>query len=353
MEKVESIKIRQGSTIKQALKQMDEAGEKTLFVQDDNFKLCGTLTDGDVRRWILKGNGLTESVDKAMNTHPIFLKEGYSIEEARNIMVSKKIECLPIVDEDRKILSAIWWIDLFEGKSKKRKAVNLPVVIMAGGKGTRLGPFTNILPKPLIPVGEQPIIEMIIDRFLKYGCKKFYLSINYKANLIKAYFSDIKHDYAIDFIQEDQPLGTAGSLSLLKETIKSTFYVTNCDILIDADYADILKYHRKHRNKITLVGSMKHYTIPYGVCETSDGGSLIGMREKPEYSFLVNTGLYILEPETLNDIPESEIFHITDLINLYMKKGERVGVYPVSEKSWLDMGQLEEFHDMLKKFGIK
>ena len=204
-----------------------------------------------------------------------------------------------------------------------------------------------------MPIGEKPIIELIIDKFAEYGCKEFYLSVNYKANLIKAYFSDLEHNYRVNYIQEVKPLGTAGSLHLLKDKIKDTFYVSNCDILIEADYAGILKFHKDNKNKITLVSSMKHHTIPYGVIEISNDGILKGIKEKPEYDFLANTGMYVLESETLRDIPKNKFYHITDLINDYMKKGEKIGVYPISEKSWLDMGQWEELQNMLKKFGVK
>jgi len=170
---------------------------------------------------------------------------------------------------------------------------------MAGGEGTRLYPFTKILPKPLVPIGDKPILEIIINRFYEYGCTNFNLSVNYKSNIIKAYFSDFKHNYKINYIHEKKPLGTAGSLHILQNRIRKTFFVSNCDILIDADYADILKFHKQSKNKITLVTSMKHFTIPYGICEIGDGGALKNINEKPEQDLLVNTGLYVLEPEVL------------------------------------------------------
>jgi NDP-sugar pyrophosphorylase family protein len=216
----------------------------------------------------------------------------------------------------------------------------------------RLNPFTKILPKPLMPIGEKPIIEIIINRFFDYGCKDFYLSLNYKSNIIKAYFSDFEHEYKINYILENKPLGTAGSLHLLKNMIKKTFFVSNCDILIEADYADILKFHYQRKNKITLVSSMKNFTIPYGVCEIQNGGILKNIREKPEYDFLVNTGMYVVEAAVLADIPKNQFYNITELINDYLKKGEKVGVYPVSEKSWIDMGQFEALQETLKKFEV-
>lgn len=348
MDRLKTILIKPEITIKQALKHMDEVGKKTLFVVDDKDRLCGAVTDGDIRRWILKGASLNGKVVKVMNKNPIFLKEGYSKETAKKLMTSNVIDCLPVVDGQKRIISAIWWLDLFASKFKKQRKIDAPVVIMAGGEGSRLLPFTKILPKPLVPIGEKPIIEIIIERFVEYGCNNFYLSLNYKSDIVKAYFSNLRPKYSIYYVQEKKPLGTAGSISLLRNKIKSTFIVSNCDILIDADYADILKFHRQQKNKITLITSMKHFTIPYGVCEIENGGLLKNIREKPEYDLLVNTGMYILEVDVLADIPKNKLYNITDLIIDYLNKGRKIGVYPVSEKSWLDMGQFEALQEMLK-----
>ena len=350
MEKLKKSIISPDLNIKQALKHMDDAAEKTLFMVDAQNGLLGSVTDGDIRRWILKGGSLTESVTLVMNKAPIFLKEGYSKEEAKNIMVSNGIECIPIIDDEKKIISAIWWVDFFDNAFKKYESINIPVVIMAGGEGTRLLPVTNVLPKALFPIGNKPIIELIIERFRSYGCMEFYVSVNYKANILKAYFNDFEHDYTINYLHEDQPLGTIGSLTLLKGVLKDTFCVSNCDILINADYSDILKFHRDNGNKITLIVSMKHYIIPYGICDIKEGGALKGIKEKPEYDFLVNTGSYLMEAEVLKDIPEKKRYHATDLINDYISKNKKIGVYPVSDKSWLDMGQWEEFQKMLRYY---
>lgn len=352
MERLKKVFIKPSHTIKQALRQMDAMGEKTLLVVDDHDMLLGTISDGDIRRWILKGKDLMKGVSKVMNSTPISLEQNFERKMAKQLMVKQMLECLPVVDDNRKVISAVWWVDLFENKSKKLKKLEIPVVIMAGGEGVRLAPFTKILPKPLMPIGDKPIIEIIIDRFMDYGCNDFYLSLNYKSSIIKAYFSDFKHKYRINYILENKPLGTAGSLHLLKNKIKNTFFVSNCDILVEGDYADIVKFHRQKKNKITLVSSMKNFTIPYGVCEIESGGVLTNIREKPEYDFLVNTGMYVLEADVLLDIPKNQFYNITDLINDYLKNGKKVGVYPVSEKSWLDIGQFEALQETLNKFEV-
>lgn len=342
MKKIRDVFIKPETSIKQSLRRMDEAGKRILFVIDNRDTILGVATDGDIRRWILQSNSLNENITKAMNKKPVLLKEGYSKEEAKEIMLSQQIECIPIIDENKKLISAIWWLDIFGDKFKKLKSVDLPVVIMAGGEGTRQLPFTNVLPKPLMPIGGKPIIELIIEKFMEFGCKPFYLSINYKANLLKAYFNDYKHVCDINYIQEEKPLGTAGSLFLLKDIIKNTFFVKNCDILVEADYFDILKFHKTNKNKITLIASMKHYTIPYGICKIENGGLLKGIEEKPEYDFLVNSGMYLIEQEVLQDIPENRFYDMTDLLKDYIKRDKKIGVYPVSEKSWFDIGQWEE-----------
>lgn len=352
MKRLKKVLIKHSCTIKHALKQMDAMGEKTLLVVDDLNRLLGTVTDGDIRGWILNSKSLAKSVSAVMNRSPHALKSGYSLQEANALMLENEIECLPVLDDGKKIISAVWWTELFKNEQKIVKILKLPVVIMAGGEGSRLAPFTKILPKPLMPIGEKPIIELIINRFVVYGCKDFYLSLNYKSNIVKAYFRDFKPKYKISYIQENKPLGTAGSLHFLEGRIHKTFFLSNCDIFIEADYADILKFHNQGKNKITIVSSMKNFMIPYGVCEIKNGGVLGSLREKPEYDFQVNTGMYVLDPTVLKDIPKNRFYNMTDLINDYLEKEEKIGVYPISEKSWFDVGQFDALQEMLKKFGV-
>lgn len=343
--------ISEDITIKEAIKLLDETAKKILIVIKDN-KLTGIITDGDIRRWILKSGNLQEKVSSIMNKSPKYIYEKDRA-YAKKTLKEEMIEAIPVVNANHEVIDIVFWNDSFKNKMNYYTKLDNPVVIMAGGKGARLEPYTKIIPKPLIPIGEVPIVERIINRFTEYGCNKFYMTVNYKKNMIKAYFNEIEKGYKINYVEEEKPLGTAGSLSLLKNTIKDTFFVSNCDILIDANYSDILKYHKRSNNKITLVTSLKHYTIPYGVIEISATSDVKNMIEKPEYDYLVNTGMYILEPEALNDIPEDTFYHITDLISNYIKNGEKIGIYPVSDKEWLDMGQLMEMENMLERLGIK
>lgn len=335
-------------TIKQALKTMDDAGRKIVFIVDENAGLLGTVTDGDIRRWILKGRSLSDNVTRVMNKKPSFLRQGYQIKDAEDMMLARKIECLPVLDEQNKVISALWWDEFFDYGQEKTGKFDAPVVIMAGGRGSRLMPLTQVIPKPLIPMGESTVLEKILGRFSDYGCHEFYLTIHYKFNLIKAYFNDSPSKYNINYLVEDKPLGTAGGLHLLKGRVNRTFFVSNCDILIDADYYDILKSHKKNKYRITIVGSLKHFTIPYGVCEINTDGTLKRINEKPESDYLVNTGMYILEPEVLSDIPQNKFYYMTDLINDYIRKGLKVGIYPISQRSWIDIGQWQNIGDFYK-----
>jgi NDP-sugar pyrophosphorylase family protein len=241
-----------------------------------------------------------------------------------------------------------FWEDVFiETKPHPVQQFDLPVIIMAGGFGTRLKPLTNVIPKPLIPIGEKTIIENIFDRFAVHGSNRFYLSVNYKADLIKYYLENLNLEHEISYFIEDKPLGTAGSLSLLKGKINSTFFVSNCDIIIEQDYSEILKYHQENKNEITIVAALKNYAIPYGTIETGNNGQLLSLKEKPELTFKINSGMYILEPSLLDEIPTNEFFHITYLIEKIKLRNGNVGVFPVSEGSWKDIGEWDEYWKMI------
>jgi NDP-sugar pyrophosphorylase family protein len=214
---------------------------------------------------------------------------------------------------------------------------------MAGGVGTRLRPLTYVIPKPLIPFGNKTFIEAILEMFHLHGCETFLISVNYKADLIEYYLTRQKLPYQLAFFNEEKPMGTAGSLSMLKGKINETFFVTNCDILIDQDLSEVLNYHRENHNEITLVAAMQHFPIAYGTIETGENGRMIQLTEKPEFTFKVNSGMYIIEPHLLDEIPDKQLFHITQLIENVNSRGGHIGVFPVSEKSWKDIGNWSLF----------
>ena len=343
------------TTVIQAMRQLEETAQKIIFVVKDGEQLVGSLTDGDVRRWILAGGDLQDVVEKVCNKRPYSIKEDYNLSSVRNLMFEENIGCLPVLDRKNQIVDLLFWEHVFKESHelKPLEPISLPVVIMAGGKGTRLDPFTQILPKPLIPLGDKTVIERIIDSFLKFGVSHFYLTVNHKAKIIKSYFEELSPSYSIKYIDEDEPLGTAGSLGLLSELLEGSLIVTNCDMIVNIDYSELVACHRNNHDDITIVGSMKNYHIPYGICEIHNGGELLKITEKPEYNFLVNTGMYVLRAEVLRFIPENETFHMTQLIERVKEAGGKVAVFPVSDKAWLDTGEWAEYRKALRQLEVE
>lgn len=335
--------IQANASLLDAFKKMDLLDKKLLVVLKDG-QFQSLLSAGDIQRAIIKGLDLSTRLTEVLRPNIRYARIGDDFESIKSLMLKFRMEMCPVLDENDNLEDLFFWEDIFD-KSQEipKKPFNKDVVIMAGGFGTRMKPLTNVIPKPLIPVDERTIVEEIIDRFYQHGCSHFTLSVNYKADLIEYYLSSKNIPVEIKYLHEDRPLGTAGSLSLLKGKIKDTFFVTNCDILIKQDYAEILSYHQDNNHLITIVSSVRSIPIPYGTIETSENGKLIQMREKPEISFMINTGMYVIEPEVLESIPDNKFIHITDLIERVNHQKGRVGVFPVSEKSWMDIGNWNEY----------
>lgn len=344
MLKLEELCISEEMSVLDTMKKLDETGQRILFVAPDGV-LKGVVTDGDLRKFILRGGALEEPVRHAVNYSPKTLPIGRR-GEAKALMQTHTIDAIPLLDKQGRLADIVFakGVDV-----DNRRRAGIPVVIMAGGLGTRLYPYTKILPKPLIPVGEKPILEHIIGRFRDFGCDDFRLIVNYKRGMIKAYFNELEKDYSVSFVDEDVPLGTGGGLCLLKGQMDSTFFLSNCDILIDADFGDIYNYHKKQGNVITMVCAFKHFTVPYGVVELAEGGEIGAMREKPEMNFLTNTGVYVVEPEVVQDLEDGVKQGFPTIMEKYRAAGRRVGVYPISESSWMDMGQMEELDAMRRR----
>lgn len=340
-------------TIVDAMGLIDSNTKGILFIVDESEKLKGALTDGDIRRWILKAGSLTAPVKSAMTVFPkyLFVDE---IDKAESYMQQELVTSLPILNSQLKIVDIVF----LSGHEKRKPALpkkdlsEVPVVVMAGGKGTRLYPFTKILPKPLIPIGDTPIVERIMDRFVEYKIKDFYMTVNYKKGMIRSYFSELNPPYNIEYVEEDKPLGTGGSIKLIDRKFDKPLFVTNCDALIMADYGDLYEYHLKANNSITMVAALKNTTIPYGVLHSGNNGELLDMEEKPKLSYFINTGMYVINPETINLIPDNVMFHMTNLVDSVMKNGGKVGMYPISEDSFLDMGEFSEMKRMEEKLNI-
>ena len=323
-----------------ALKQMDEIDKKLLLVFEDD-KFVNVVSVGDIQRAIINKKELETPIKNILRKKTLLAREEDSFDDIKSKMLEFRTEFMPVIDSNNLLKQVYFWEDVFGEKQRKPKvSLDLPVVIMAGGIGSRLQPITNVIPKPLLPIGDKTIIEEIMDRFVNVGCRDFYLSVNYKAETLKHYFSQKENStYNIDYIQESKPLGTAGSLYLLKSKINKTFFISNCDIIIDEDYQEVLNYHVEKKNELTIVSALKHYSIPYGTIETTTNGQLIDIKEKPEFTLQINSGMYILEPHLLNEIPDNEFFHITHLFDKILQRKGRIGVFPVSEKSWIEIGR--------------
>lgn len=351
-EKMKDFIVSKTTLLVESMKKIDNNANGVLFIVDEEGLLCGAVSDGDIRRWLLKTGQLDAEISLMMNTNPKYL---YKHEEknACKFMSNNYISAIPIVDEKKHI------IDIRLKKEMRHKKKNLssslkdvPVIIMAGGKGTRLYPFTKILPKPLIPIGNIPIVERIIESFYNHGVQEFFMTVNYRKNMIKSYFSDIEKKYTLYYVEETEPLGTAGSIKLIDTEFTFPVFVTNCDILIRADYGEIYKYHKDVSNDITIISALKNDVIPYGVLRSKENGEIYEIEEKPQRSYFINTGMYIINPTVIDLIPKNEFFHMTDLTDLAIEKGLKVGMYPVSEDSFLDMGEFEQMKRMEEKLNL-
>lgn len=326
---------------------MDEVKVKTLFVMD-NEHFEGIVTLGDIQRAIINNIDLKDSVSSILDKKKVYGYQSESADSIKEKMRRMRAEVMPIVDVKGELVDVWFWNDLFKKiELNDREKINLPVVVMAGGKGTRLKPITNVIPKPLVPIGDKTILEEIMDQFEAIGCQKFYMSVNYKSNMMRYYLDQLPHHYNVSFFEEDKPLGTIGSVALLKGKIDSPFFVSNCDIVIDQDMRDVYDYHCENHNDLTIVTAVKSFRIPYGVIETGEDGLMTALKEKPELTYMINTGVYILNPGCIDEIPEGEFFHITQLMEKIKARGGRVGCFPVSEHAWKDMGEWPEYLKMI------
>ena len=341
---IESLCISSTSTLLMALNKMDAIKKKLLIINNQNGDFVNLLSIGDIQRAIIHGHELSEMLTEIVIDKKVVASTNDTSENIKSLMTSLRAEFMPVFKDNGELYDVVFWDDVAESDESQSKVKNnIPVVVMAGGKGTRLKPISNVLPKPLIPIGERTILEEIIHRFENAGSEDFYLSVNYKKEMIQYYLESIGKSDSVNYFSETEPLGTAGSLSLLKGKLNSTFYVTNCDILIEQDLNELYKYHIENKNEITLVAALKQLSIPYGTLISGKDGLLESMQEKPDLSFKINAGVYLLEPHLLDEIPIGTFFHITDLIENVRKRGGRVGVFPISEKSWLDIGEWPEY----------
>ncbi len=354
---VKDLLILETESIKNTMKRLDKTGGKVLLVVNEENAFLGTITDGDIRQYILKGKSLENDIRRTYNKRSYFLrKEDFSIEKAKSLLIENKIDLIPLLDADNKPIDFITWNQVFsEDRTKPNKIcrINVPVVIMAGGRGFRLEPFTKILPKPLVPIGDRTIIEIIMDEFEKQGVVKFYITLNSKGKMVKLYLDSIEKDYDIKYVLEKGDfLGTAGSLKLLERKMSDVFIVSNCDVIAKTNFEEVLAFHKEQKGLLTVVSAMQHYRIPYGVIKYKKGGDIVGIEEKPEYTFPINVGIYVLNRECLRYIPKKSFFDMTDLVKMLIKDSKKIIMYPVNENDYTDVGQWEEYQKAIQKLQI-
>ena len=336
--------INKDKTLNAALSLLNKNIFKCLIVLDNKKKLVGTLTDGDIRRLLLNGANFDDKVLKFVNKKPFILK--YKKKQRFEISNKHKnqYEIIPVVDNHNILKNIITSSDSHSFKNffvkKSIKVRNIQTVIMAGGLGKRLLPQTNVIPKPLLPINGKSMIEHVIDTFASYNLENFYISINYKGNLIRTYLNELKKKCKIKFIQEKIPMGTVGSLNLIKNKIKKSFFLINCDSFTICNYISLFHFHEENNFLLTVVVSKKKQQIPYGVCKINQKGQLLNLNEKPETTFLANTGLYVVNPKILSLIPKGKSFDMNELIEKLIKMKKKVGVFPIQESEWQDLSSL-------------
>ena len=361
----EQLCIGKDASMLQAMEQMDRVGHKLLMVME-NGSFVGLISIGAIQRALVKGVSPRDSISGHLRDDIVLCSSSDNEEKIKAEMLRCRAEYMPIVEPRNtpntrngdRIVDVVFWEDVF-GEAlqvKATKKYDLPVVIMAGGEGTRLRPLTNILPKPLLPIGTKTIIETIMDRFAEIGSRRFFISLNYMADTIERYLTEHNDGrYELFFFREDKPLGSGGSLSLIRDRISEPFFLTNCDNILQQDLAEIVEVHRQNKNEMTVVAAVKSMKLPYGnlVVEGDDGRvehveraggeRVVRVEEKPEFLFRVNTGVYVMESELINEVPDGRYFPITDLMNIVIKRGGRVGCFPITDGSWCDIGNWDDY----------
>jgi dTDP-glucose pyrophosphorylase/predicted transcriptional regulator len=338
--KSDRITVDEQATFREAVQKINEEKSGMALVINCDSRLVGVITDGDIRRAILKGITLEDRVTQAMTRNPITARSDYSKGELFRMMIRNHISHIPVVDEKNRLMGIV-----YEDTLRRESLLTIPVVIMAGGLGTRLRPLTDKVPKPMLKVNGKPMLEEIIERFRNLGVEEFYISVNYKAEVIEEYFKDgSPWRIKIHYLREKTRLGTAGSLSLLPPNLSTAFFVVNADIVTDLDFRAIYQFHREHNPDITVAVKKVSYQVPYGTIEV-EGGRIVSLSEKPHIKKFVNAGIYILEPRVIAEVPADQFFDMTDLINKLISQGKLVSSYLISG-TWVDVGQKKDYYQV-------
>lgn len=341
--------IDQNSTTRKAIKQINKLKGRSLVVVKNKNILEGILSFADLRKAITNKNILNKNINKIYNKKPKYIFSDDIRENISDTYIKiEQLGILPVVNKKTyKIVDILTSRKLKNLKFKNSEKINCSVVIMAGGKGTRLKPYTEILPKPLLPINKKPAIRHILEKFDCHDPTKFFITVNYKAEVLKSYFRETQGSFKIEIINEDRPLGTAGGLYFLKNKIKDHFFLTNCDTIVNTNYFNILNFHLKNKNDITTVVAKKIFNLPYGVCNVEKNN--FQFVEKPKLKFKVNVGLYLLNKNILNLIKKKRYLDFNTLLTNSLKMKKKVGYYEIKDRNWIDVGRMDKYKNSLNK----
>lgn len=338
MNNYKKLLLTNASTVKEALQTIDKWGMKIALIVDGDEKLLGTLSDGDIRRGLLGGLGLDDSIESIVFRNPTVSGINDSKDDILRMATEKKLSCIPVVDSEGVLVGLE---DV--GEILTPTPFSNTVVLMAGGLGSRLRPLTDNMPKPLLQVGDKPILETIINGFVKYGFTRIILSVSYKAEMIESYFGD-GSDFGVqlEYIHEDKRMGTAGALSLMKKHLSEPFFVMNADLLTNVNFAHMMEYHLTHKAAATMGVREYDFQVPYGVVNV-EGHNILGIEEKPVHKFYVSGGVYVLSPEVLQYIPEDTFYDMPTLFEALIEQKAKSISFPIREY-WLDIGRMSDFN---------
>jgi dTDP-glucose pyrophosphorylase len=334
---INKIKLSIDNTIIKALKIIDNSSLQIGVVVDADNKLIGTLTDGDVRRALIQNYSLEDTIENIIFRTPTVVKDTDSVEDIISLALAKQLHHIPVVDAEYRLVD----LKIIDDLIKNRVRSNY-VVLMVGGLGTRLKPLTDEIPKPMLKVGNKPILETIINQFAKSGFENIVLCVNYQADVIKNYFKDgSKFGVKIEYIYENKRMGTAGALSLLKSKPDKPFFVMNGDLLTSVNFSNFLNYHDANKSIATMGVIEYDMQVPYGVVNTI-GTDIKTIEEKPTINFFVSGGIYVLDPICLNSIPNDQYYDMPTLFEDVIRDKHKSITYPIKDY-WLDIGRIDEY----------
>lgn len=331
VKRINDFLISRTKTIKDAMEQLNSINGKGIYVIDEKGSVCGSITDGDIRRALLRGVNINDNVGKAMQENFIFVSPDLSESQKKETLVSHGIQSVPILNSNKQLID-IYTVDSDEDYD------DINVVLLAGGMGTRLGKITESIPKPMVEVAGKPMLERIIKKIVDQKFSRFFISTNYKAEIIEDYFQDgKKFNCEISYLKESIRLGTAGPLSLLPRSINTPVVVMNGDLLTQVDLGKMLQFHIEHKSRITMGVRTHEMQVPFGVVNIQDG-MVCSFVEKPSYNFNVNAGIYIIDPTIIKTIPENQYYDMSTLLNSLLEKGDAISCFPIIE-GWIDVGR--------------